>query len=294
MKRSFLFRPLLMMGVLLLAALACMSPAATTAPGTDATMAALQQMATAASVQLTQVAQQSGQPAQPPEQQQQPPTEAAQPPEAPPAAAGQEFFTEGFDTDTGQWSHFVADATVMLSSPGSLANIVPGDSGNMSVKVADGHLAFDINGKGLWVYSVYDGAEYSDVKMEVVSDNRGTNDNNVSLICRYSKQNGWYEFNVANNGLYDILFAKVTADNKVTYSRIADGGSNKIKQGKQINTYGIVCKGHTLVLSINGYETRRIDDNQFVLDKGKVGVSVSSFNSLPVKVLIDSATISQP
>lgn len=265
MKRAISLRPLLMVGVLLLAILACMSgPVPTAAPPSTAPPSA------------------------------EPPT-APPPTEAPTAApTAQEFFTEGFDAETGQWSHFTVDATVMLTSPGSLASLVSGDSGNMSLKVADGHLVFDLEGKGLWVYATYDGAEYSDVKMEAVADNRGTNDNNVSLICRYSKERGWYEFNVANSGLYDILYAKVTPDDKVTYSRIADGGSNKIKQGKQVNTYGMVCKGHTLVLTINGYETRRIDDNQFVLDKGKVGISVSSFNSLPVNVLIDSVTITKP
>ena len=292
MKRSVLFRPLLMLAVLLLAILACMpGPAPTSAPGVEGTMAALQQMATAASVQLTQAAQQGQQPQQPEQQSTEAPAATAT--TAAPAA-GQQFFTEGFDSDTGQWSHFTVDASVMLTSPSSLASVVQGDSGNMSLKVEDGHLAFDLGGKGLWVYAMYDGAQYTDVKMEVVADNRGTNDNNVSLICRYSKDKGWYEFNIANSGLYDILYAKVTADNKVTYGRIADGGSNKIHQGKQINTYGITCKGRTLVLSINGFETRRIDDNQFVLDKGKIGVSVSSFNSLPVTVLFDSVTISQP
>jgi hypothetical protein len=130
--------------------------------------------------------------------------------------------------------------------------------------------------------------------MSVVAINRGTNDNNVSLICRFSKENGWYEFNIANNGLYDILHGSFTKDNKATYGKLADGGSNKIKQGKETNTYEISCKGRTLVLAINGYETRRLDDNQFVLDKGKVGVSVSSFKSLPVTVQIDSVAISKP
>ncbi len=295
MKRSFLFRPLLMVGVLMLAMLACVgggaAPSSTT--GADATMAALQQMATAASVQLTQVAQGSQQGQQQPQPPEQQPTEAAQPATAVPAA-GQQFFTDNFDTDSGLWSHFVVDATVMLTSPGSLATVDTTDPEGMSVKVTDGHLAFDLNAKGLWVYAMYTGAEYTDVKMEVTADNRGTNDNNVSLICRYSKEHGWYEFNIANNGLYDILFANVTPDNKVTYGKLADGGSNKIHQGKQTNTYGIACKGRTLTLSINGFDTRRVDDNEHVLDKGQVGVSVSSFNSLPVTVNVDSVTISQP
>ncbi len=293
MKRSVLFRPLLMVGVLVLGMLACMGGAPTAAPGVDPTLAALQQMATAASVQLTQVAQgnQQGQQPQQPEQQQ--PTQVASPTQAPPAA-GQQYFTENFDTDSGLWSHFVVDASVMINSPGSLASIDSSDPDGMSVKVQDGHLAFDLNSQGLWVYALYDGAKYSDVKMEVVADNRGTNDNNVSLICRYSKQYGWYEFNIANNGLYDILYARVTPDNKVTYSKIADGGSNKIHQGKQTNTYGISCQGRTLTLSINGFQTRKLDENDHALDQGQVGISVSSFNSLPVTVNVDTVTISQP
>ncbi len=299
MKRSMRFRPpLLMVGVLVLAMLACsFSSSPTSAPAYDPTKAALEQMATAASIQLTQVSQGNQQVDQPPTE---PPAANVPPTAVPPTAlppttaAGQQFFTEGFDTDSGLWSHFTVDATVMLTSPGALASVVQGDSGNMSVKVEDGHLAFDLQSKGLWVYATYDGAEYTDVKMEAVADNRGTNDNNVSLICRYSKEHGWYEFNVANSGLYDILFARVTPDNKVSYSRIADGGSNKINQGKQTNIYGIICKGRSLTLTINGFETRRIVDNQFVLDKGKVGISVSSFNSLPVTVLFDSVTLSQP
>ena len=54
------------------------------------------------------------------------------------------------------------------------------------------------------------------------------------------------------------------------------------------------CKGRTLVLTINGYETRRLDENQYVLRQGKIGVSVSSFKTLPVNVEIDSVTVSQP
>ena len=263
MKGSVLLRPLLMVGVLLLAILACLpGPAPTAAP------------------------------TEPPPP---PPTEAAAPPtEAPTEPAAQQYFTEEFDAETAQWSRFVADASIQLTSPGSLASIVTGDVGNMTVGVVDGKLSFDLNSKGLWVYELYDGFEYEDVRLDVVADNRGTNDNSISLVCRYTPNEGWYEFNVANSGLYDILHAKITADNKVTYGRIADGGSNKIKQGKETNSYAIVCKGRTLALYINGYETRRIDDNQYVLDKGKVGLSVSSFNTLPVKVQFQSVKISQP
>ncbi len=267
MKSRFFVRPMLMVGVLLLAILACLpGPVPTAVPPTE-----------------------------PPPPQAPPDTAAPPPTEAPTATAmAQDYFTDEFETDTGQWSRMVVDATIQLTSPYSLASVAPGDVGNMTVGVNDGHLLFDLNTKGLWVYEFYDPYEYEDVRMDVVAENRGTNDNNVSLVCRYSKDEGWYEFNIANSGLYDILHGKITADGKVTYGRIADGGSNKIKQGKETNTYSIVCKGRTLVLYINNIETRRVDDNQYALQKGKVGVSVSSFNTLPVKVQFESVKISKP
>ena len=163
-----------------------------------------------------------------------------------------------------------------------------------SVKISDGLLAYDLERKGLWVYALYDPFTYGDVRLDVIAENRGVNNNNVSLICRYSEEEGWYEFNVANNGRYNILYARYSPDKKAIYGKLADGASNKLKQGKETNNYGMACKGRTIVVYINGFETRRINDNQYVLKEGKVGVSVSSFNDLPVKVEFDSVKISQP
>ncbi|HTP02020.1 MAG TPA: hypothetical protein VMJ64_11655 [Anaerolineales bacterium] len=291
MKRSTLFRPFLMLGVLLFAMLACMgSTGPAGAPAVDSTKAALEQAATAAAAQLTQIAQDSQAP-QPTEQ----PAEGASATEAAPtASASEQYFTEPFETDSGQWHVVTVDASIRLTSPQSLPSVIQGQTDNVSVGVNDGFLVFDIGSKGLWVYDIYDPYEYDNVRVDVVAENRGTNDNNVSLICRFSQEDGWYEFNVANNGLYDILHGNFTKDGKVTYGKIADGGSNKIKQGKETNSYAISCKDRVLVLYINGYETRRLTDNQYVLRKGKVGISVSSFNTLPVKVAFDSVKISEP
>ena len=172
--------------------------------------------------------------------------------------------------------------------------LAPGEVEGASLTTSDSHLVFDVEGKELWLYATYDAYEYDDVRMDVVAENRGVNNNAVGLICRYSKEDGWYEFDVANNGLFTIYYGSYTPDNQVNYSKLANGGSNKLKQGKDINTYGISCKGRTLILYINGFEVRRINDNQYVLKKGKVGVSVSSFKDLPVKVEVDSAKISKP
>src|SRR5215211_7404283 len=91
---------------------------------------------------------------------------------------------------------------------------------------------------------------YEDVQVEARADNRGKNNNNISLICRYDEEVGWYEFNIANNGLYDILYAEVLDSGKIRWNRIANGGSNAINQGKEVNEYSITCQGDELTLNI--------------------------------------------
>ncbi len=217
-------------------------------------------------------------PTQPPQ-----PTEPAEPtqPPQPTEPAAQEFFTEEFDGDNSNWTYFTIKGSNEANEAG------------LNLETKDGYLVFDISSKYLYVYVTYDPFTYKDVAVEARVENRGTNNNNISLICRYSDE-GWYEFNVANNGLYNILAATYNAAGDVVYSRLADGGSNKIKSGKDINTYKIICKERTLSLYINGFETRVYTDNNFVLRDGKVGISASSFNDLPVKVEVDWITISQP
>jgi len=164
----------------------------------------------------------------------------------------------------------------------------------MFVGTKDERLVFDLGSEGQWAYVTYDAYEYDNVRLEVVAENRGVNNNNVSLICRYTPDEGWYEFNIANNGLFWIFHAIIRDDGHVIYTEIADGGSNKIKAGKETNTYSIVCNDRTLSLFINGNETRVLDENNHALRDGLVGVSVSSFNVLPVKIEVDTITIGQP
>ena len=120
--------------------------------------------------------------------------------------------------------------------------------------------------------------------------NRGTNNNNINLVCRYSDE-GWYEIAIANNGLF-WLYAYDAA--KGNYVKLADGGSNKIKAGKEVNEYTFICNDRNLKLSINGFETTTYTDNQFVFRDGQIGVGLSSFNDVPVKVEFDWIKISQP
>ena len=126
--------------------------------------------------------------------------------------------------------------------------------------------------------------------MNGVAANRGVNDNSVSLVCRYT-DGGWYEFNIGNDGTYTIFAYDAVLK---FYDPLAKGGSSAIKSGQSTNKYTAVCQGSTLTLWINDVEVRTITVHQYNYDKGKVGLSVWSIKTLPVKVEFESLKISEP
>ena len=236
----------------------------------------------------SQPAQQPSQPEQPdPTEQPANPPEAPAPTDVPPpteASAAEQYFTEEFDVNDN-WTYFVVD--------GGNSTITEEDKPGMELYTEDSLLTFDLDANNLWVYVTYDPYEYENVRLDARVTNRGVNNNNVSLICRYT-EDGWYEFNIANNGLYWIFAAVVDSDGKVGYREVYSGGSTKIKSGRETNEYTAICDGRTLSLYINGAETRTVTENKIVFTNGQVGVSVSSFDTLPVVVDVDWVKVSEP
>jgi hypothetical protein len=221
----------------------------------------------------------------PPEPTEVPPTEAPATEVATeaPVSQAQQFFTEEFDTPlSGDWSIFT------ITDPNA------SDLEKVTVEADNGNLVWDLDSEYVYYYLFYNAFEYEDVKVEARADNRGKNNNSVSLICRYDEEVGWYEFNIANNGLYDILYAEVLDNGKISYHRIANGGSNAIKQGKDVNEYSAACEDEELTLTINGDEVISIDERNYRLRSGLAGVSVSSFNVLPILIEMDWIRISEP
>jgi hypothetical protein len=194
----------------------------------------------------------------------------------------QEFFTEEFDTT-------LSNAWSILTVTGS----DKADPEKVTVEPENGKLVWNFESEYVYYYIFYQGFSYTDVKVEVRADNRGKNNNSISLICRYDPEVGWYEFNIANNGLYDILYADSSGDS-IGYTRITNGGSNDIKQGKDTNEYSITCSGEKLTLTINGEEVNSITEKNYGLREGGVGVSVSAFNVLPIIVEMDWFKVSEP
>jgi hypothetical protein len=231
-------------------------------------------------------------PVQPTQPVQQPPTEVPPPTEVapteppatePPAPQAQQFFTEEFDNPlSNDWS--------ILTVTGS----DKADADKVTVEAKDGKLVWNFDSEYVYYYLFYNAFQYEDVKVDVHADNRGRNNNNISLICRYDPDVGWYEFNIANNGLYDIYYGEVTSKGDIAYNRITNGGSNAIKQGKETNEYSISCKGDELSLMINGDEVTTVTEKKYGLRNGQIGVSVSSFNVLPILIEMDWIKINEP
>lgn len=196
-----------------------------------------------------------------------------------PTPEPQPFYTEEFNGDLSNWSTFVTE----------------GDEDRKEIYTDNSKLVFELKepNSNMFAYAVFNDFTYTDVQLETVADNRGVNENNVSLICRYTSR-GWYEFNIANNGLYWIYAYDSIGAVAKGYNQLYAGGSTAIKGGQSTNTYTATCEGNKLSLFINGEKIRTITENQFRFDEGKIGLSVSSFYVLPVKVEFESLIISKP
>jgi hypothetical protein len=203
---------------------------------------------------------------------------ATTPPEEP-TPEPQPFYTEEFNGDLSNWSTFV----------------IEGDEDRKEIYTDNSKLVFELKdpNSNMFAYAVLNDFTYTDVQMETVAENRGVNENNVSLICRYTSR-GWYEFNIANNGLYWIYAYDSIGAVAKGYNQLYAGGSTAIKGGQSTNTYTATCEGNKLSLFINGEKIRTITENQFRFGEGKIGLSVSSFYVLPVKVEFESLIISEP
>ncbi len=186
------------------------------------------------------------------------------------------YFTEEFNGKIPNWSYF----------------LMSGDENKMNLNTDNGKLVFNLTGENLYVYTMYDPWTYQNVRIDASADNRGMNENSVSLICRYSENEGWYEFNVGNDGLWQVfVYDKVTGGN---YQLLNSGGSTAIKPGKAINEYTAICNGSTLSLYINGVRVTSFEEKRYALRDGLVGIGVSSYHVLPIIVGFDWVAISEP
>lgn len=190
------------------------------------------------------------------------------------------YFTEEFEGDISNYTYFEWHEKYSTAE----------QDDSLAPTTKDGAMVFDIQSQEKYVYVNYEPYLYTDVRLDLSANNRGKNSNSISLICRYSEE-GWYEVNVQNDGLYSIM-AYIVNDGK--YYNIFNGGSNLIKTGKDTNAYTLICQGSNLTLGVNGTEVKTVSDKKYNLREGQVGFGVSSFNALPILVEVDYFQVSEP
>src|SRR3990172_4380218 len=100
----------------------------------------------------------------PPEPTEIPPTDE------PPVPQAQQFFTEEFDEPlSSDWSIF----TVTGSNKA--------DQDKVTVEAQDGNLVWNFDSEYVYYYLFYSAFEYEDARVDVRADNRGRNNNSISL-----------------------------------------------------------------------------------------------------------------
>jgi hypothetical protein len=154
----------------------------------------------------------------------------------------------------------------------------------------NGGVWFDINIPDTYIYLFNENYTYDDVSIETEVENTGPhNSQYINLVCRYTPDEGWYEFSVAASGkvqLWRYSFDK-------GYILIEEGGSTAINQGNATNDFKMTCEGNELSLFINGEQWQHaFKDSNY--REGYVGISAGTMNVFPIQVFFNWVEVSQP
>ncbi len=186
------------------------------------------------------------------------------------------LFTEEFDANLPYWSFLQVDNGQPAASPSADA----------------GFLVFDLPGPDQWAYAVYGGPDYADVRLDAQVQVRLGAEGALGLVCRYSEEAGWYEFNIYPDQTYMLLFGQWLAEGIARYTPLMRGESEKINS--EANEIGLRCANDTLTPFINGVQMRMWREAKFGLRDGKIGISVASFEDTPFMAAYDWVKVSEP
>lgn len=193
--------------------------------------------------------------------------------------AASPYFTEEFDNNPANWELVVVPDNPDPSKKSDIESV--------TTAFSDGRMVFDIPEEWLSAFYTYTGETYKDVRLDIEFDNKGVNSNQVSLVCRSDGGDKSYELEVSNDGRWVF---------KVNRQIVNRGASDKIKVGKGINHYTMICVDNEISFFFNDVEPKGSPfvDNQNALGAGYVGLVVTAKGKIPVNVEIDWYKISEP
>ncbi|MFZ5818509.1 MAG: hypothetical protein ACOYYJ_01300 [Chloroflexota bacterium] len=194
-------------------------------------------------------------------------------PEPPPR-----FFTEEFERAPAYWTTLYAS----------------GDPAKADLFHRDGKLVFELYEPNTWLYAISGAHEYEAVHLEARVESSRSEANAMGLVCHYSEQNGWYEFNLSSDGAYALLYGQWLAEGIARYTPIRSEASDRIARGSAVNELGLDCYEDIVQVYINGKIIRKVDVSRFGLAGGRVGIAAASFDDLPVILAFDWFKVNEP
>lgn len=215
------------------------------------------------------------------------PTVESTPTQAPPPSPGDEptsqssptatpeppppYFTEEFDIPSPYWQ-----------------NLQAGGSQPAEITTSNGALQILHNAPDTWLVGVHVVHSYSNVfvRAKISLNGRGS----AGLICRYSEIDGWYEFDVAGDGAYYLLFGQWLSPGIAKYIPMISGQLN-LPNGMQDAEIGLFCNDGFLDLHVNGTRIRGYDATNYGLTKGNIGFATASFTDVPMTASIEWVSV---
>lgn len=204
------------------------------------------------------------------------PEPAASQTPAPTATPFPRQFTNEFDATLEGWA-------ILQAGNDSVPNI----------KTENGSLTLQMDFPFTWLYTLYGAQDYGNVRIDTQFTNRALTPSSTGLICRYSEEQGWFEFNVSSDGSYNVLLGRWLDVGIVDYLPIASGTSKEISSSGATQKIGLACANTTLLLYINDTLFRQLDVSRYELTEGKAGLAASAYENTPVVVGFDWVTVSE-
>jgi len=171
--------------------------------------------------------------------------------------------------------------------------ITAGEPGLFDFRVENGFLLFDIGGKHLSDFVLYQPETYKNLRLDIRLVNQKDSPYALNLVCRYYEQSGWYQYEVFNSGAYNLYYVVWDTNDLPDPTLLAEGVADSMLPGNASNEVGFVCNDRDLDLYVNGQLVRSYTDNEYVLRDGRVGVGIASFDST-VLVALDWLKIAIP
>jgi hypothetical protein len=187
------------------------------------------------------------------------------------------LFTNEFDSPLDGW--------VILQT---------GNDAAPKVNTENSNLILQMDTPFTWVYAVYQGQDYGDIRIDARMANQAGSPASLGLICRYSETDGWLEYNVSSDGTYNVLYGQWLASGVADYLPVLSSSSNAIQPSGASQEIGLLCSGTTLSLFIDQTLIRNVDVSRFELTSGKIGITTSSFENTPVIAAFDWVKVSEP